>query len=243
MTSSLVLEDAREYIFPVFSVEAEVDGIHLHSRIFLGTAFFVTKKGDAISASHIFPSPESLQEAGRRLVAIILHEDKETPYWITHIARFEAVDMVLLHVNSDNTKYLPISTHEILTGTDVLIAGIPDYELNMSGKEMRILKGHVTLAWKRLELNFPVPAGMSGSPVFAGAKVIGYSTGQVRSEELEETTESIEEVSNNKEIIRITETKRISYYGIASAFHSQANQSDAILGDKTLFEFIDSQNV
>ena len=242
MTTSQVFEDAREYIFPVFSVEAEGDGIHLNSRIFLGTAFFVSKKGDAISAGHVFPLPERLQEAGRRLIAIVLHENKETPCWITHIAKFDAVDMALLHVNLDNTKYLPVSAHEILTGTDVQITGIPDHELNMSGKEMRILKGHVTLAWKRLELNFPVPAGMSGSPVFAGTKVVGYATGQVRSEELAETTESVEEVSSTKEIIRITEIKRISYYGIAYAFHSQANHRDAILNNKTLSEFIDSQN-
>lgn len=241
MTNPLTLEDAREYIFPIFSVEAEDNGVQLDTRIFLGTAFFVTKKGDAITASHVLPIPDELQSK-RRLVAIILRDGKETVCWITHAAKFEAFDLALLHVNLDETKYLPLSSQEVISGTDIQIVGIPSNDINHSGKEMRILKGHVTLAWKRLELNFPVPAGMSGSPVFAGSKVIGYATGLVRSEECEEATETIEVVTNTKEVVRITEIRRITSYGIAYAFNAHENFRDPVLENKTLIEFITSQN-
>lgn len=241
MTNPLTLEDAREYIFPIFSVEAEDNGVQLDTRIFLGTAFFVTKKGDAITASHVLPIPDELQSK-RRLVAIILRDGKETVCWITHAAKFEAFDLALLHVNLDETKYLPLSSQEVISGTDIQIVGIPSNDINHSGKEIRILKGHVTLAWKRLELNFPVPAGMSGSPVFAGSKVIGYATGLVRSEECEEATETIEVVTNTKEVVRITEIRRITSYGIAYAFNAHENFRDPVLENKTLIEFITSQN-
>ena len=241
MTNPFTLEDAREYIFPIFSVEAEDNGVHLDTRIYLGTAFFVTKKGDAITASHVLPIRDELQSK-RRLVAIILRDGKETICWITHAAKFEAFDLALLHVNLDETKYLPLSSQEVISGTDIQIVGIPSNDINRSGKEMRILKGHVTLAWKRLELNFPVPAGMSGSPVFAGSKVIGYATGLMRSEECEEATETIENVTNTKEVVRITEIRRITSYGIAYAFNAHENFRDPVLENKTLIEYITAQN-
>ena len=241
MTNPLTLEDAREYIFPIFSVEAEDNGVHLDTRIYLGTASFVTKKGDAITASHVLPIRDELQSK-RRLVAIILRDGKETVCWITHAAKFEAFDLALLHVNLDETKYLPLSSQEVISGTDIQIVGIPSNDINRSGKEMRILKGHVTLAWKRLELNFPVPAGMSGSPVFAGSKVIGYATGLMRSEECEEATETIENVTNTKEVVRITEIRRITSYGIAYAFNAHENFRDPVLENKTLIEYITAQN-
>ena len=241
MTNPLTLEYAREYIFPIFSVEAEDNGVHLDTRIYLGTAFFVTKKGDAITASHVLPIRDELQSK-RRLVAIILRDGKETVCWITHAAKFEAFDLALLHVNLDETKYLPLSSQEVISGTDIQIVGIPSNDINRSGKEMRILKGHVTLAWKRLELNFPVPAGMSGSPVFAGSKVIGYATGLMRSEECEEATETIENVTNTKEVVRITEIRRITSHGIAYAFNAHENFRDPVLENKTLIEYITAQN-
>ena len=55
----LVLEDAREYVIPIFLVRAEGEGVYLESRVFLGTAFFVTKHGDAITVGHIIVGPTS----------------------------------------------------------------------------------------------------------------------------------------------------------------------------------------
>jgi hypothetical protein len=46
--STLILDDAREYIFPLFMVDSKDNGVFLESRNFLGTAFFVTRCGDAI---------------------------------------------------------------------------------------------------------------------------------------------------------------------------------------------------
>lgn len=107
---------------------------------------------------------------------------------------------------------------------------------------MRILKGHVTLSHKQLELNFPVPAGMSGAPVFLHNNVVGYATGIVRSEEIEDAHEEIVEVENGREVIRLSEIRRIIHYGLAYPFSQMSDVRDPILEGKTLFEFIATQN-
>lgn len=237
----LVLEDAREYVIPIFLVRAEGEGVYLESRVFLGTAFFVTKHGDAITVGHIIVGPEELKE-GHRLVAIVQRDGEPKVCWITRAAKFDSYDLALVHVNLDNTKYLDVTTSRVSAGTDVQAVGIPSHEVWNSGKEMRFLKGHVTLSGKYLELNFPVPLGMSGSPLFVGTKVAGYLTGTVRSEEIEETTEEIEEVTNNKEVVRIIESRRIMHYGLAYPFSHLKEIRDPVLENKTLFEFIAEQN-
>jgi len=68
--STLIIDDAREYIFPLFLVESQEDGVLLESRIYLGTAFFVSECGDAITANHILPEPDNLPH-GKRVVAIV----------------------------------------------------------------------------------------------------------------------------------------------------------------------------
>jgi V8-like Glu-specific endopeptidase len=239
--AEFVLEDAREYVIPIFTVRGEGEGVYLESRVFLGTAFFVTKRGDAITAGHVIPRPDELTN-GQRLVAIVQKDGEAIVCWITHAAKFDSFDLALVHVNLENTKYLDVTTQEVSAGTDVQVVGIPSHEVWGSGKEMRLLKGHVTLSHKYLELNFPVPAGMSGSPLFVGTKVAGYLTGTVRSEETEETTEEVEEVSDKKEIIRITESRRIIHYGLTYPFSRLKDIRDPVLDNKTLFDFITQQN-
>ncbi|MDQ3773964.1 MAG: serine protease [Pseudomonadota bacterium] len=239
--NALVLEDAREYVFPVFSVRAQDNGVFLESRTFLGTGFFVTKRGDAITASHVIPTPDELKERSR-LIAIVQVDGEAKVCWITRAAKFALFDIALFHVNLPETQYLPVSTEQVAGGADIQVIGIPSHEVWASGKEMRLLKGHVTLSARHLELNFPVPAGMSGAPVFLHTKVIGYVTGTVRSEEIEEANEEIDEVENGREVIRITEIRRIIHYGLAYPFSHMSAVRDPVLEGKTFFEFIATQN-
>lgn len=194
-----------------------------------------------MTAGHIIPTPEELKE-GHRLVAIVQRDGAPKVCWITHVAKFDSYDLALVHVNLDNTKYLDVTTSRTPAGTDVQVVGIPSHEVWNSGKEMRILKGHVTLSGNYLELNFPVPLGMSGSPLFIGTKVAGYLTGTVRSEEIEESTEEIEEITNKKEVIRVTESRRIIHYGLAYPFTHLKEIRDPVLENRTLFELIVAQN-
>jgi hypothetical protein len=238
---NIELRDVREYVIPIFSVRTENNGIYLDSRIFLGTAFFVTSCGDAVTVGHVIPTPSELKE-GHRLVAVVRQDGKDEVCWITEVLKLDSFDFALVHVNLQKTKYLEVTTERISAGTDVITIGIPSHEVWNSGKEMRILKGHITLSSKYLELNFPVPLGMSGAPLLVGTKVCAYLTGTVRNEEIEERTEEVEEVANDKEIIRITESKRILCYGLANPFANLKDIREPILDNKTLVEFIVEQN-
>jgi len=237
----VVIDDAREYIFPIFSVRTETNGVLLASRAFLGTAFFVSRRGDAITEGHVLPAPRQLEE-GRRLVAIVVRNGSEEVCWVRHAAKFASWDVALLHVNLPETKHLAMSVCEVPAGSDIEIIGITNHEVWAAGKEMRILKGHVTMAPKRLELSCAVPTGMSGSPVFLEGKVVGYATGTVRSEEVEESSEEIAEISDREELVRITEVRRALYYGLAFPFSAVADAPEPILDGKTLPEFIRSRN-
>jgi hypothetical protein len=239
--ATLSLEDAREYIIPLFLVDANDNGVFLQSREFLGTAFFVTAQGDAITACHVIPDPGDLPD-GKRVVAIVQRGDKQEICWITHAAVFQAYDLALIHVNLIDTKFLQLSEEEVLAGTDIQLIGIPSHELWLSGKEMRVLKGHVTLVSKELELNISIPLGMSGSPLFLGTRVIGFATRSVKSEEVEDSLEELEVLSNSKEQIRITKIIRVTHYGMAFPFFKLRGQTSPIFEGKTLAEFIKARN-
>ena len=72
--------------------------------------------------------------------------------------------------------------------------------------------------------------------------VVGYATGMVRSEEIDESTEEICEATDHKEVIRITQVKRSLYYGLAFPFSMLADAHDPVLDGKTLPEFVPGRN-
>jgi len=238
---ALVIEDAREYIFPLFLVEVEDNGVFLESRTFLGTAFFVSKQGDAVTASHVVPKPDSLP-ANKRVVAVVQSGDESQVCWITHFATYEEYDFALIHVNLENTKYLSLNDRDVPLGSDIQLVGIPSHEVWLKGKEMRLLKGHVTLIFKQLELNIAIPLGMSGSPVFIGAEVVAFATSSVKSEEIEDYYEEVEVVSNNKEQIHITKVTRVTHYGMALPFSKFRDEISPIFENKTLMQFVNDRN-
>jgi hypothetical protein len=235
------IPEAREYILPLFLVHGDEHAVKLEGRRFLGTAFFVTSKGDAITAAHVIPAPETVP-TGMRLIAVAWVNGKQQVCWINAAASFESFDVALVKVNIQGNKFVPISTDEVPAGTDVSVLGVPSHEVTGGGKEMRILKGHVTFVNKRLELNFPIPAGMSGSPVLVQGRAVGYATGRVRSEEVEDQYEELVTVSESKEEVRIVTTSHVTYYGTAYPFFAVASIRDPTLEGMSITEFVAKQN-
>lgn len=240
---NLVLDDGREFVFPLLLVDDVGDNkVDLNSYTFLGTCFFVTKRGDAVTAGHVIPSPQDIP-AGKRLVAAVQQDGKSEICWVTHAARWDECDLALVHVNLPVTRYLAVAEPEVLAGTDVQIIGIPSHEVGGAGKEMRLLKGHVTFARSdRLELNIAVPAGMSGSPVFVGTNVVGWATGYVRSEEILESREEVIQITADKEQIEISTVSHVIYYGTTVGFSRLRAQSSPIFEGMTLMQFIQARN-
>lgn len=243
--ATLHLDDAREYIFPLLSVRAGADknDVYMENYVYLGTAFFITKKGDAIASGHTVPSQEELP-AGRRLVAIVLVEGKQQVCWVNYAARFEVLDFALVKINLQQTKFLDVSFDIVHNGTDLSLIGIPEHSISGTGKEMRVLKGHVTFSFSdHLELSTPIPSGMSGSPVFAGTKVVAYATGDVKSETLEEIIEEeITEKDTGERIRKITEVRSVTRYGEVRPLSVLKDMRHQVLEHRSLGEFIAMQN-
>jgi hypothetical protein len=235
-----VLEDAREYVLPIFEVDAKGDGIRMETRKLRGTAFLVTPKGDALTAAHVIPPPSELPQ-GRRLVAVVRRGGRDEVVWVNHAAYFEASDLALLKLNIEDTPFLTLSDRPVAAGEDVMALGIPDHEVWRSGKEMRLLKGHVTLSHKHLELSCPIPAGMSGCPVFIGRKVVAYAVGVVTGESFVSSHEEIVQVTPTKDIIKLTELRSVISYGLATPLSMFAGHTAPVFDGLTLAGLIKSR--
>lgn len=238
----MIIEDLRELIFPIYSVlVTDENRVSLEQKRFMGTAFFVSKEGDALTAAHVIPESDKL-EKGHTLVAILMYKGKQQICWINKSLSFAEIDVALIQVNIKPTKILSISAEIINAGEDVTTIGYPSHSVNNCGLEARVLKGYVTLAHKNIELNFAVPAGMSGSPVIINNKVVAISTGRVKSEELIDYYEEELKIDNNKESIKITEVKNVIHYGIAVPLSRFALIPEPHLKNMTLIEFIKKNN-
>jgi hypothetical protein len=172
---------------------------------------------------------------------MVLVDGEPTVAWINRSAVLPNFDVAIFQVNLARTKFMECSGAEVLPGADVTVVGFPSHQVLGRGLEMRILKGHVTAVMPRLELNFPVPAGMSGAPVLIGTTVVGFATGRVRSEEVDEQSEELVTVSNGVEKIEIRITASIIYYGLANTFWMMRDARDPVFEGKTLLEVITSR--
>jgi hypothetical protein len=229
--------DGREYLAAIFEATINDGVVDTATMVYRGSSFFVSEEGDAVTAAHVLRTPSDLAP-GRRLVAMVAEDGQPAARLITAAAVFEAFDVALFKVTPAKSKCFEVSDEEVPAGTDVSVIGFPSHRLYGKGLEMRFLKGYVTAVMPRLELNFPVPAGMSGAPVFVNAKIVGFATGRVRSEEIDEQTEELVRVDDAKEELRITKTASIVYYGLANTFRMMRFARHPALDGLSLLEFI-----
>lgn len=233
----VIFSDARDYLFPIFEVTVVDNTFDLSTRRYLGTGFYGSPIGDAITAAHVLPKQSDLGP-DRKLIAWVMIDGEEGAAWITKWAVFEAFDVALFSVNLPTTKFFATSDIRIDPGTDLTVVGFPSHQVLGKGIEMRILKGHATAAMPRIELNFPIPAGMSGSPLLKGLTAVGFATGRVRSEEIDEQTEELTTVMAGHERIEIRTTASIIYYGLANTFWMMRDAPDPVLNGMSLAAFI-----
>ena len=207
----------------------------------MGTAFFITKNGIALTAAHCVPSSEDLGE--KKLYAGVWYEGRMQLFYIIASGVFGSLDIAMLKVKSPDVKYFPVLFENMILGTDVWTVGIPAHEIRDGERRIvRLLKGNVTFLSRFAELSFPAPKGMSGSPVFIDNKVAGILTGNVRSEHLEDQFEEIVQVSGDKEIIKYGKTTSVVNYALAQEMKPLKDLRHEIFGDECFVEFINKIN-
>jgi hypothetical protein len=114
-----------------------------------------------------------------------------------------------------------------------------DYHCICSGtKELKLERFHVTRSGHFLELNFAVPAGMSGSPVLSGNRVVGVLQGNHKAETLDDRIEETVEQTPEREVKRIQEIRAVINYGLATPLQPMRMVKHEIFGEQTFEEFI-----
>ena len=242
--ADLIIEDAREYIFCLFIAKEDNENVvQTDSLKFLGSAFFVTKKGDAITAAHVLPPSSSLAE-NEHIYAIATKNGNTEIYRVLMAAVFNKSDLAICRINVTDNPYLEVSFERHYAGTDVVTSGITGHDLYQQGKELRVFKGHITFAAKPnfSELNFAIPRGMSGGPVMEKTKCIVFLSANIRSEYLEDQVEEIEEIEDGKEKITFIKSKSIINYGIFVPFSYFYGHKSDIFDGKSLDELIRERN-
>jgi len=237
------LEHAFDYVFPIFLGSALEDAqfFTLEKDGFLGSGFFIAKNGVAITAAHVLPMPEAIPgkqvRIGQRTA-----DNRIQGYVIESFVIFQKFDIAIMKVDIGDCKYLPIVFRDLWMGMDVATIGIPASSIIGNGFGMRCFKGHISWAGERPELSFPAPKGLSGSPVFHNGKVVGVISGNSRSEQLDDSVETIEEITNNYEKIRIVESKSIVQYGVMESLKKIEHCTHEIFGASTFAEMIEAIN-
>lgn len=236
------IPDIRNIIIPLFLAPERDGKINWDERKFLGTAFFVTKKGGALTAAHVIPNPADIPDKWRLCAPV--QRGEATPIWgVSAASKFDDVDVAFIRVDIDASEYFKIDHRPLLMGEDVTAFGVPAHDSLGGGKELRLLKGHVSLSQKMtVQLNISLPQGMSGGPVLLASGVAGVIKGDVSTEATLETSEYVERIRDDREQITIAKIQRMHYYGEVTSLHAFADKQRGVLGNRSLYQLIDEEN-
>lgn len=239
---TIVYDDIRRYVFPLYLAPPiaqlkEGEALEAASTQFLGTGFFVSKTGVALTAGHCIPSADRV--TGHDIVATVSNGTELRAYRVAIAALIPGFDVAILKIEVSEVPYFDLDFRPEmgLMGEDVQTIGIPEHSVS-GGKEFRCLKGHVTFRTRYLELSFPAPRGMSGSPILVGNRVCAVLTGNARSEALED---SLDETSTDASgHVTVTRTKVMSVvnYGLAEPLAFLGAWTNALTRNKTFPEFL-----
>jgi len=216
--------DIREYVVPLFIAE-DTDKLGPDEPVvvsrdrFLGTAFFVTKNGIALTAAHCVPAPSDIPP-GSAFLAVTWSGTQAHAQKVRAATVVDGRDLAILKIDWCPSKYLPVSFESVHMGEDVLAVGVPLHSVSGQDYEFRCLKGNVTRMSNYVELSFPAPRGMSGSPVLRDGEVVGVVSWNARAEALEDQTEETTETFGP--ITRVTRTvvMAVTNYGQAEPIAS-----------------------
>lgn len=155
------LADVREYIVPLFVADDPAclgpdQPIVISRDRFLGTAFFISRNGVALTAGHCVPPPSSIP-VGHAFLAVIWDGTRARAQHIQIATVLDSQDVGVLKVAHSPSKYLDVSFSPVHMGEDIVTVGIPLHSVSGIDYEYRCLKGHVTRAAKTLELSCPAP--------------------------------------------------------------------------------------
>ncbi len=244
----------EDYVVPVVEATLETSLARL-SKLF-GTAFFINNEGLFLTARHVLEKAHASRgresEIGLNIRHPVSGKNAYSPIVAYEFAP-APFDIAIGRSKYSAQSWFKTQEPENYVWLDVATLGYPETALNVTDQNfnihLRALKGYVQRKIKTdelpshrphpecFELNFAVPNGMSGAPLFSpqnAQTLIGVCVGSVDSEITVFSQTSVEEGNAHfKE--RVT---RIEQYGIAHSVFPLMDWSPSILSGKKISDIL-----
>ena len=245
----------NEFVFPICELKPSLEPGTFEIAHFLGTGFSIGDNGFFLSAAHVINSAV-IDAASQENVIVAMTkrlndgQRKWFPVKILKVESRKGRDLVIGKLDASLPKFFSAENSDAYGWEDVHVFGYPDsrkkgldgnFEFNpifLKGYITRRLEAqHVSLpTWTNsCELNFAIPLGVSGSPVFrqgSDHSLIGIALGSV-----DFTTSLYEytEVDKDKGTYR-ENTKQVQQFGVAMRIYDALDWEPEITDGKSLRE-------
>jgi hypothetical protein len=239
VTRKDVKVDVRDLVFPIIGGAESGQGFR-HTG-FLGTGFFVSRRGLALTAAHVvmglaegqdvraaLPTPDGPMRAMKLLWKVALPDS----------------DIAEIRVEVPNNRCFRTSFEVPVMGQDVETTAIPESMLvkDSSGKTkigMRVAKGYFSHGDDAtLFASFALPKGMSGAPMIVTESdkqfVQGVFVGQSRGEQIEDEIIDVRDLSPTETHRHTERVSRVEYYARGDLLAPHRHFAVPKVGDLTL---------
>jgi hypothetical protein len=241
-----------EVVFPICEIEVGRDELKIVH--FQGTCFTIGTAGFFLSAKHVINEQCFAQcPAGHALIGLAKPVDSGGRRWtaakITQIESHPACDVAIGKIDHAPPSFFTSHNQDAYGWEDVHVFGYPEsrtrdratglYEFNP-----HFLKGYISRRLDRkdvpqygpsYELSFPIPLGVSGSPVFRRGpehSLLGIALASLESAiSVHEVVEVDEKAGKYSEKVQ-----KIEQFGIAIRLAALADWTPAVAGGKRLGE-------
>ncbi len=249
----------EDYVVPVCEFVRQGDVAIL--RRLEGTAFFIGKDGLFLTAAHVLRSVEARRKETSDLVGLVVKDHADPKLSRLSVIQAydyapEPYDIAIGRTYFYSRSWFSAPPSKAIAGwQDVAALGYPETALNASPDKfnvhLRTLKGYVQrpIAENELpalgrhpsayELNFPITAGMSGSPLFVADgpkanRLVGVCVGSYSAEVTEYRRVEVRDAGEKYEERQI----KVEQYGIAQAVEGLLDWKPNVAGNRTLRELL-----
>jgi hypothetical protein len=134
----VALDDIREYVFPLYIADDPArlkpdDPVVLSNTNYLGTGFFISKNGVALTAAHLMPAPDRVPD-GKAVLAIVYDGERPRGQQVQIAFVPDNHDISILRIAFSPARYLALSFDRVHMGEDVVAIGIPEHSVSGSHK-------------------------------------------------------------------------------------------------------------
>jgi hypothetical protein len=235
--------DVRRLLFPLIGGKQEADGFHRTGL--LGTGFFVSRLGLAMTAAHVLAN---LRDGVEARAALPSQTKSMTSYGLLWKVILPGSDMAVIRVNISASACFLTRFGPIDLGQDVETSAIPESMLitdptGKTGIRMRIAKGYVSHGdGDSIAASFALPKGMSGAPLIVTEGdlqfVSGMFVGQSRGEEIEDQITDVSDEGPQGRHTLIERVSRVEYFARGELLARYADFAAEEFGGATLQRLI-----